>query len=735
MTALSTWSSTFRVFDGTTEVTTGHGVVYSVVSQTNCTVAINSSTGVITCSAITADTASAVFQAVYHGVTLQKTESFAKSRAGSDGLPAKLLKVNVNRQTVVYDTTGAPNPTSQNIVFSAVKQNSTATVSWSVADANGVARTPTTTYLSAASGNSVTMTETQFASARNGTSGVIVTGTMTDGSTFTDTVSVVRVADGAAGAPAITGLLTNEAVTVGADSAGTVGSFSAAGGTFKVFNGTTDVTTSAAFSVAASAGVTISINATTGVYSVTAMSADTANATLRAVYSGVTIDKIYTISKSKTGTTGSNGADAKILTILSDRQTISYNTTGAPSPTTQTTTFTAVKQNSTATVSWTLTDAAGVARTPVTTYLSAATGDTVTMTETQFASARNGTSGVIVTGTMTDGSTFSDKISVVRVSDGAAGADGSNGLHNATIQLFKRSATAPAVPSATTTYTFSTAVLTGITNGWTQSVPAANGNPLYVTSATAAANTATDTIGTAEWATPVIMAQDGTNGTDGTNLVTIMLYKRSATTPALPSATTTYTFSTQVLSGITNGWTQAVPAVNGNPCYITTATALATASATTDTIASTEWASPAVFVQDGVDGAGGPVIGLTASPTAFYWVDGIPISSTQSVTFTATRQNTSETVNFSSSPSVTLTGSGLTRTLSLANFGTNSQVTVTATGATSGATATVTVFRIDRTTSGSIIGDGDFGGGTFFDPVAGVTPWRKNGGFVRTQIP
>ena len=57
------------------------------------------------------------------------------------------------------------------------------------------------------------------------------------------------------------------------------------------------------------------------------------------------------------------------------------------------------------------------------------------------------------------------------------------------------------------------------------------------------------------------------NGTAGLNSATVTIYKRAATTPALPSAQATYTFATGVLSGLTNGWTQAIPATDGNPLW------------------------------------------------------------------------------------------------------------------------------------------------------------------------
>ena len=111
-----------------------------------------------------------------------------------------------------------------------------------------------------------------------------------------------------AGGLAVTGYLTNASHTIAADASGTVASFASAGGAFKVTSGTTDVTSSAAFSVVSSTGVTIAINATTGLYSVSAMSADSGTATLRAVYSSVTVDLIYSLAKSRAGTTGAAGA-------------------------------------------------------------------------------------------------------------------------------------------------------------------------------------------------------------------------------------------------------------------------------------------------------------------------------------------------------------------------------------------------------------------------------------------
>ncbi|MBK6800371.1 MAG: hypothetical protein IPG83_02470 [Novosphingobium sp.] len=408
---------------------------------------------------------------------------------------------------------------------------------------------------------------------------------------------------------AYTAYLTNESATVSADSSGTVSSFTPASGSMILLEAGDPVASGVTYSVATSSNLTISINSSTGSYTVSAMAADTGTATLRATYSGKTFDKVYTLSKVRagatgaTGSAGASGADAKTLTLISDRQTIFYDAAGSASPSTQTTTFTTNKQNTTATVNWSITDAAGVARTPVTSYLSASTGNSVTMTEAQFASARNSTSGVIITASLTDGTTITDKISVVRVSTGATGSAGSNGtngtngLNNATVYLYQRAASSPSAPSGTFTYTFATSVLSGGTPGsWTQAVPANDGNPLWVIAAVASANTATDSIAAAEFSSPVI------DSGAGLNQAVVRLYQRAASAPSVPGTTLTYTFSTGGLSGTLGSWTTSVPA-GSNPIYVTQAVAISASA--TDTIATGEWSSPVVMAQDGATGAAG----------------------------------------------------------------------------------------------------------------------------------
>ncbi len=98
--------------------------------------------------------------------------------------------------------------------------------------------------------------------------------------------------------------------------------------------------------------------------------------------------------------------------------------------------------------------------------------------------------------------------------DGKDGTDGVDGYNSTFIHLYKRADAAPATPSSTTLFTFATSTLTGTLDGWSQSIPTTDGNPCWVTSAQAAARTATVNILASAWCAPAKMAEDGEGGCD-----------------------------------------------------------------------------------------------------------------------------------------------------------------------------------------------------------------------------
>ena len=159
----------------------------------------------------------------------------------------------------------------------------------------------------------------------------------------TDSVTIFGIKSGS---DAVTAFLTNTAHTVSADTDGSLasGALDNAGGTFKVFVGSTDRTTSCNFSEVSgqeTSGLTSSINSSTGVYTISGLTVDIAKNVFRATIpasispTGVqmTIDQTYSISKSRNGLVGSNGNNAKTVKLTSDKYAIAYNAAGtSPNP-------------------------------------------------------------------------------------------------------------------------------------------------------------------------------------------------------------------------------------------------------------------------------------------------------------------------------------------------------------------------------------------------------------------
>ena len=210
---------------------------------------------------------------------------------------------------------------------------------------------------------------------------------------------------------------------------------------------------------------------------------------------------------------------------------------------------------------------------------------------TSYSVSRNGTNGI----------------------DGVDGKDGTDGRNSAVVYLYKRANSATIDWTNDLIYNFDTKSITNVPKGWYEEIPSGTA-PIFVTAATASSNTSNDSIPPSEWATPVILAQNGqdgapgtpgADGTNGLNTASIFLYKRAATDTGLtkPTADLTYTFATGELSGSLAGWSRTIPASNGNPCFSIQATAVS--SEATDTILPSEWSSIVKLVEDGAPGKDG----------------------------------------------------------------------------------------------------------------------------------
>lgn len=201
--------------------------------------------GMVTIQSMTADSGFVTISATRAGYPAQeKRFAVAKSRQGvigPAGTSAKLLVLNASSQLVQIAKTGALSPAS--ITFTAVSQNLTGspvfTVAVGTATLTGTGSTRTMAA-SSLSGDSVTVRVTQ------------------DGQSDESTVIKLR-----EGSDAVTCLLTNEAHTVAADSAGVVSSWAGVQTDMDVYVGLVDDGINWSFTQAAS-NITATLNNTPG---------------------------------------------------------------------------------------------------------------------------------------------------------------------------------------------------------------------------------------------------------------------------------------------------------------------------------------------------------------------------------------------------------------------------------------------------------------------------------------
>lgn len=209
--------------------------------------------------------------------------------------------------------------------------------------------------------------------------------------------------------------------------------------------------------------------------------------------------------------------------------------------------------------------------------------------------------------------------------------NGTNGLSwsSAAVFLYARTAKASDLhkPKNNLTYTFSTGILSRggqsgatVLEGWSQTIPSSdsNKNPCFVIQAAAVSDDGqTDTIlGTndasgGDWSDIHLLVSDGENGLPGLNSATVSLYARAADAASLnlPNETLYYGFSDGKLYKKVNNayqeytpspWSLTIPDSNGNPCYMTQATAVN--SEDKDEIASSQWVAIRKLVADGEAG-------------------------------------------------------------------------------------------------------------------------------------
>jgi len=315
---------------------------------------------------------------------------------------------------------------------------------------------------------------------------------------------------------------------------------------------------------------------------------------------------------------------------------------------------------------------------------------------------------------------------------GAKGEDGDDGNNTATISLYTRSASAqPSKPysSGAVTYTFASQALSGtLPSGWSRTVPTGT-NPLWVSSVSVTANTATVDIGYDSWSTPTKMAQNGTDGNDGYNTATISLYQRAENKPTVTYQNNlTYTFSSHSLDTIPSGWSITAPTTDGNPLwvsYVSVSSRNATVS-----IASSSWTEAVAIAEDGQDGQDGND-GADGYNTATISMYGrFDSSSTPSAPYSSAVTYTFSTQGLSANP-----GTGWYRTAASIPSTENGKPLYVSSASVSANTATVSIAANKWSTPYIIAEDGSDGEDavTLKIVATGTTVFKNNSGSVTLQ--
>lgn len=262
----------------------------------------NSADGIIDFS--TTDSVGKAYIGVYTAaVSTQSTDpsTYSWTRIkGEDGASAPTLNLTSSQQVMKLKSDGTPDG-DQTVIFTALKQNSTETVTWEAIPYKGDTAQPAITLGGTGDVRSLTSADWSAEWTR-----VQVTVSM---GSLKDIQTIVMVSDGAAGASgkAIVGYVTNESTTFAASSDGTVTDYGNGDGKFVLYEGTTEVTSGITFARASQVGINLLINDITGEYKVSNMTTDMAQASVSATYKGVTITKFLSFSKSKQGAKGDKG--------------------------------------------------------------------------------------------------------------------------------------------------------------------------------------------------------------------------------------------------------------------------------------------------------------------------------------------------------------------------------------------------------------------------------------------
>lgn len=299
----STATGEFQIYDGLTKVT--EGVSFAISEQIGASSTINQN-GTYNVTAMTTDTASVTFKANYKGQEITKKLSLSKSRKGQPGKNANLLFLSTSNNVMVFDANNVAFP-NQKLSIVAKMQNVSGTATFKAIPYIGnVAQSEIA--LSGTGNERYIMGENWD----NRWTSLSVTATFDN---LSDQTTIYKISEvkGSDGKNTIIGILTNESITISADSNGNVPDFTKATGTFQIYDGIELISPNkVTYAVQSQTGASVTIG-TDGVYKVVSMSADTATAVFKATYGGVERTKQLSLAKSKAGAKGEAGNGIKTI--------------------------------------------------------------------------------------------------------------------------------------------------------------------------------------------------------------------------------------------------------------------------------------------------------------------------------------------------------------------------------------------------------------------------------------
>ena len=214
----------------------------------------------------------------------------------------------------------------------------------------------------------------------------------------------------------------------------------------------------------------------------------------------------------------------------------------------------------------------------------------------------------------------------VSATTNAAAISGTDGKSTFTAPIFKRDTSTPSTPTGGT-FNFGTNVLTP-PSGWSTTIPSGT-DPIYEATFQFSISGDTGTVTAGTWSTPVVIAENGDDGTDGLSTFTFAVHKRATSTPSSPSGGS-YNFTTNTITA-PSGWSEEIPS-GTDPVYISITKAQINGPTGTDS--SLSWTAPVLFVQNGEDGqsitgADGP---RNAAGYVYYYLSSATAPSSPSAT-------------------------------------------------------------------------------------------------------